>query len=195
MNRGDTAFVTKDNVLGLRYRDKKDVYFLSTLHRPRLVATKKTDKEGTVIMKDNVVTDYNTNMGFVDKNDQVVTQHTMVRKSLKWTTKVFLHLIEEVLLNAHVLYKQSNQPYLDFSDFKLSYVRDVLSLDEKNLGVHKGIHYPKHIPATEKSRFPVKRCVVCYKNGTTRTSRYCCPECISNPGLCVTPCFKIFHEN
>ena len=78
-------------------------------------------------MKENVVTDYNKNMGFVDKNDQVVTQHSMVRKSFKWTTKVFLHLIEETLLNSHVLYKQSDQPYLDFSDFKLSYVREVLA--------------------------------------------------------------------
>lgn len=37
-------------------------------------------------MKENIVEDYNQGMGFVDKNDAIVTQHTMDRKMYKWTT-------------------------------------------------------------------------------------------------------------
>ena len=66
--------------------DKKDVFFLSTIHRPHLFSTKKTDKDGEIVMKDNIVTEYNKNMAFVDKNDQILTQHSLVRKCTKWTT-------------------------------------------------------------------------------------------------------------
>jgi len=43
MMKGDFSFLTHGNVLGVRYKDKKNVYFLSTIHNPKLVATKKTD--------------------------------------------------------------------------------------------------------------------------------------------------------
>jgi len=60
-------------------------------------------------MKDNVVTDYNQNMGFVDKNDQITTQHSIIRKCTKWTSEVAFHLIDKVILNAFILYKLPNQ--------------------------------------------------------------------------------------
>ena len=42
----------------------------------------------------------------------------------------------------------------------------------------------------------MKRCRVCHKqNNTKKRSRYQCPLCPGMPGLCVHPCFKIWHEN
>ena len=72
-------------------------------------------------MKDQVLADYNLGMGFVDKNDAITTQHTMLRKSNKWTTKVALHLIEERLFNAHILYGLAGNLPMKYSDFKLAY--------------------------------------------------------------------------
>jgi len=97
---------------------QRDVFLLSTFYRPKMVATKKTDRSGNAIMKDHVLADYNLGMGFIDKNDALTTQHTMVRKSNKWTTKVALHL------NAHFLYELSsgNNP-MKYSDFKLAYIQ------------------------------------------------------------------------
>ena len=63
-------------------------------------------------------------MGFVDKNDQILTQHSLVRKCTKWTTKVFFHLFEESLFKAHILYKASAEPPLDFNDFKITFVKE-----------------------------------------------------------------------
>jgi len=62
------------------------------------VATTKKSREGHVVMKEKLVDDYNKNMGFVNKN-KVTVQHTLVRKSHKWTTKVAFHMIEEALFN------------------------------------------------------------------------------------------------
>jgi len=89
-NRGETIHLTYNKILALRYKDKKDVFFLSTMHRPKLLSVNKRGRDGNPIMKEQLIIDYNNNMGFVDKNDQIVGQHTMVRKSHKWTTKIAL---------------------------------------------------------------------------------------------------------
>ena len=134
LEKGETLHIVKQSTLAIRYKDKKDVYFLSTIHRPKLVATQRLDRDGNVILKQELINDYNQNMGFVDKNDAVTKQHTFLRKSHKWTIKVALHLIQEAMFNAHVLYQlaqdekePSLRKKLTFTEFKTEYVRQVLS--------------------------------------------------------------------
>ena len=197
LERGQTVYATKDNILGLRYRDneQQDIFFLSTIHkRPQLVATGRKSKE----TQNDIVTDYHSNMGYNHKNDQVfATLHPTVHKSTKWTTKIFFYLLEESFRNAHVIYRASpRQPSLDFSDFKLAYVKEILQSSGVDVMQRpsQGHHYPQRLPATDKNKFPVKRCVECHKNSVTRTSRYFCPDCVRKPGLCVDPCFRIHHN-
>jgi len=54
-----------------------------------------------------------------------------------------------------------------------------------------GRHFCGRIPATGKKAWPQKRCVVCYKKGKRKDSSFWCCEC--KVGLCVTPCFMMFH--
>jgi len=77
-------------------------------------------------MKEKLVDDYNKNMGFVNKN-KVTVQHTFVRKSHKWTTKVAFHMIEEALFNSHVLYSLSANPKIPYSSFKMMYVKEIFN--------------------------------------------------------------------
>lgn len=51
-------------------------------------------------------------------------------------------------------------------------------------------HFPSHCKS-ENSRKPLRNCIVCSKNDTRRRSRYECENC--NVGLCIVPCFKIYH--
>lgn len=196
MGRGESMFMTRDGILTLRHRGNKDTScFLSTIHKSAVDSVNIP-----IVIKDDVVADYNKNISFVEKNDHAVSQHSLVRKSGKWATKVFFHLFQESLFNAHVLHCLSPQGSLNFADFKLSFAREILfSMEEINIKLvrppNKGNHYPAYVPPTEKRKFPVKRCVVCYKNGRRRSSRYYCPDCTANPGLCVSPCFRIHHEN
>jgi len=44
-------------------------------HRPKLVSSSKTDKEGNVILKEKLVVDHNYGIGFVDKNDAITSRH------------------------------------------------------------------------------------------------------------------------
>ena len=63
MAAGEVLHLSKDEILGMRYKDKRDVFFLSTFHRPKLVDVKKKDKEGNNIMKESLIDDYNQSMG------------------------------------------------------------------------------------------------------------------------------------
>ena len=58
-----------------------------------------------------------------------------------------------------------------------------------------GDHRPQMIPPTPRRSHPQKRCRVCYKKGTRKESRYCCPLCPGFPGLCVVPCFDLYHAD
>jgi len=74
--KGEYLHIVNDSLLGVRFRDKRDVFFLSTFHR-KLVTTRKTDNTGNVVTKDT--DEYNQGMGISDKNYAIITQHTMVQ--------------------------------------------------------------------------------------------------------------------
>jgi len=117
-------------------------------------------------MKESLIDDYNQSMGFVDKNDQVTSQHTIVRKCKKWTTKAAFHLIEEALFNDHILHQQNN-PYQKYTDFKMSYVAEVLGdlTDVQRIEKHindnrprsQGRHFPELVENTHKTNRRVPR--------------------------------------
>lgn len=58
-------------------------------------------------------------------------------------------------------------------------------------------HYPMDVPATEKKKFPTRKCAQCAKkrdaNGkkVRKETRYLCKIC--QVPLCVTPCFEAYH--
>ena len=114
--KGEHVFRRKDDMLAVRLNDKKEIYFLSTLHKANVVDTGKRDRCGNNVRKLQLVHDYNKYMGGVDRNDELLGTYWCVRKSMKWTKKVAFHFMEESLLNAHILYKKSGgrKPLLKF---------------------------------------------------------------------------------
>ena len=62
------------------------------------------------------------------------------------------------------------------------------SVDETRL---KERHFPDFVPATEKKKNATRKCKVCTANGKRSDTRYQCNEC--DVGLCVVPCFKLYH--
>ncbi|CAH2320922.1 oocyte zinc finger -like [Pelobates cultripes] len=57
------------------------------------------------------------------------------------------------------------------------------------------VHYCFRIPPTLKKRSPQKRCRVCYRKGIRTDTSFYCPDCPSQPGLCIGNCFKIYHTH
>ena len=64
----------------MKWRDKREVYFVSTVHNSNNVEVKKRN----VIKKiPEVVVDYNNKMGGVDMSDGVIIAYSTTRKRLK----------------------------------------------------------------------------------------------------------------
>ena len=99
---------------------------LSTIHAADVTQTGDKDRSGENVRKLKVIYDYNRKMGGVDKNDVMVGNYSYIRKTYKWTTKVFFHFLEEAIFNSFLLYSKNNGKE-KFLEFKVEVVHQMLS--------------------------------------------------------------------
>ena len=89
---------------------------------------------------------------------------------------------------------------ISMAKFQLKIIREILEKYHKNINYNHRAdnnnpsrlierHFPSAYVPVGKNRN--RRCVVCTANDKRRESRYECKNC--NVGLCVDPCFKIYH--
>jgi len=111
--RGSNEWRMNEPILAQVWMDSKPVNFLTTLHRPvfddatpdnqRIVKRKgkKGERQGIEVSCLPCVRDYNQNMGGVDLSDQMMKYYN--RKSKKWYSRVFYHLLELCIHNGFIL--------------------------------------------------------------------------------------------
>ena len=128
--RGEVAWLSWYNSLALRWKDRKDVYFLSTIHAPPdvpvcvgLDSSEDSGSEGKraqsqevvqrrekvngrwvtkKIYRPEIVKDYNTYMGGVDLCDQM-TSLNKAKEQKRWYLRVFLKIVMIAIYNAYIL--------------------------------------------------------------------------------------------
>ena len=84
MKRGDYHTATADGITVTVWKDTNDVSFISNVHPSRgedNESRKKRDGSVVPISAPPVVKDYNTNMGAIDKSDQLKKTYAIDRKS------------------------------------------------------------------------------------------------------------------
>lgn len=90
MRKGKFDYRCTDNLLALRWRDKKDVWMLSSAHESKMIETgRRNYLTGSHKLKPECVADYNIKMGSVDCVDMVLSTINSSRKCLKWYKKCF----------------------------------------------------------------------------------------------------------
>ena len=83
LKKGDLIYRQRNNMVAMKWKDKRDVCMLSTKHRATLSLTQKMDRTtGEPIVIPTCIIEYNKYMGGVDRADQLAKYYT--RKSLKW---------------------------------------------------------------------------------------------------------------
>ena len=65
----------------LKWKDKRDVYAISSTHKLELKQT--TNRHGTELVKPNVIIDYNVNMSETDLSDPMLSYNSSLKKTLK----------------------------------------------------------------------------------------------------------------
>lgn len=192
-------------VLYVKWQSSKIVYMITTIHdeTTRMVRRKGRNE---LVAKPSCVVAYNTNMGAVDRADQMLQPYDATRKTTRWYKKVMLHLLQVALLNAYLLYsKTPGVKKLDFFSFQQKVISSLLfddgrmnvptttDIQHEDLARLKERHFPRKIPQTGKSHSTSRKCKVCREKGVRKETCYMCQQCPSAPALCVQPCFELYH--
>ncbi|XP_050704248.1 piggyBac transposable element-derived protein 4-like [Eriocheir sinensis] len=199
-----------NGMLLLSWMDNKEVNVLSTVHEPvQELARRRQRGTGIRLQKPQAINDYNVNMRLVDKKDQVVASAECARKTMRWHKKFFFHLLDLVLYNSNIVYKELTGKVEHREEFCTELARELI-IDFKRQPIQRAPfgriqdptrarlnerHFIALIPPTELKPKPYRRCHVC--SHTTRAprkrsdTRYYCRHC--DVGLCITPCFEDYH--
>lgn len=193
VERGSMSFRHHGAMTAGKWRDKRDVYFLSTLYRDESEPVNRRAKEGETqtVNKPKIVTDYNQYMSGVDIADQLMVYYACGHRTLKWYKQVFWRLP-----------KQAIQPILRLWTQELAYtltgpviasrMGQGCTPTDPTLDRLKGKHFAYYHEKWD-------RCVVCaYKRQTTnskkrkdtKTNNYC-PKC--DVRVCHGQCFEKYH--
>jgi len=194
VQKGESVGFRQDEVMIVKYADKKDVYVISTVHYN---STTHNDSRGPCrpqADQPNAATDDNKNTDGVDKMNQVLQLYDPCHKTVKWYRKLIVHLLHVCMLNAWVLYNKSGGKK-KFPKFQQLVIAQMLFTDDgdstddvpvvESLARLTQKHFLDTIPATEKKSKAQKRWRVCWSRERVRRDvRYHCPDCPSKPGLC-----------
>lgn len=209
LKKNDVVALRSREIMVSKWKDKRDVMMLSTIHAGRIFEGGKRNRRGELIKKPDCVLDYNVRMCGVDRLDQLLSYYSPLRKTLKWYRKVVLQTIDMAMSNAFLMYKRSGGNRRQIW-FRSSVVSSLMNTQDRPAaasvvlrGLHhnkasdlsrlSGQHYMDVLPPTERKQAPCTRCVVCHKRGIRKETRYICSTCVSKPALCVVPCFKDYH--
>ena len=210
-------------LLAIKWRDKKDVHTLTTVHKPKMRMVRSRSQRK---MKPVATQDYILHMAGVDKSDQLLSYQPMHRRTLKWWKKLFFHLLTLVVIQSHVLHnkylKSRRRKIWKLDKFFKALTEEVALVSNPARAIAAAEatreagpsdvtrlnqpHYPDYLPPTEKKARPTKNCKLCYlrssKSGTTASAS---PEpafrrkqtsfwCPDcQVPLCVHPCFRDWH--
>ena len=95
--RGQSTFRKHKNVTVVRWKDKRDVFALSTFHGNAC--------NNELPHKPEMIETYNKFMNGVDRADQLLSYYSLNKKSRKWWKKVFWRLLELCITNVHQIRK------------------------------------------------------------------------------------------
>ncbi|CAH2002110.1 unnamed protein product [Acanthoscelides obtectus] len=175
--RGVCGYVQK-KVMIIKWKDKKDITMISTLHDNRMVEIEKRDKK---IQKPAVVLSYNKDMGGVDLSDNFLHFYSLDLTHLKkYYKKMFFHLLNIAILNSYILYKQSGgqKTRLNFvmelgekliQKYSVPVAQQLRRARSYNVSRFVERHFPSIMPPTANKEKPTKRCHICYEKKLERS--------------------------
>jgi hypothetical protein len=125
LSSDDIQFAKTNNMLGLKWQDKNEVFMLSTIHDTSFGDSGKTNRIGQIFFKPVCVIDYTKNMGAIDRVDMEISFSECIRKSTKWYKKLFFHLLDLASYDSYAIYRMQRRDTMVFLEFRLEIIRAV----------------------------------------------------------------------
>ena len=108
LTKGDIRVRTGGNLTALAWKDRRDIYLLINMDPPPDEGNFCDDSKR--VMKSQIVARYDRHMGYVDISGCMANSYSMCRRTFKWTTKLFFHLLDLTVLNSCYLHVGLNVP-------------------------------------------------------------------------------------
>ncbi len=204
--KGSIVTYRDEDMLGLKWKDKRYVSVLTSIHDDSMVTKQRRTRQVTggleTTQKPKAIEEYNQYMGGVDRSDQLVTYYGFRHCSKKWWKRAFFHLMELAMVNAYLLYRHNTpnkKERMSHLQFRLAVATGLL---------HTTLPTPIQRPLTvsgeglplrpTRRHFPEPAggwpdCRVCSDRGSgkRKQTQWQCRSC--KVAMCVYPCFERFH--
>ncbi|KAJ8961067.1 hypothetical protein NQ314_005997 [Rhamnusium bicolor] len=152
LKTGELVWCRHDSVVLCKWRDKREVLTISNMHKVQVVEVR--NRNGTIAMKPNIVRDYNNGMSGVDKSDQMLSYYSALRKTIRWPKKMFLHILEMFIHNAHLLFRKATNSDIRTLKFREAFIAALIGdkMPKKSIMLNRRetLHYLEAIQPTEK---------------------------------------------
>jgi len=102
--------------LAIKWKDIRDVFFLTTVHEDVLVEAPSSMGNHHKI-KPAAVLDFNKRKTGVDRSDQMSSYYSFESKTIKCWKKLFFHLFDLVVVNAHILHNKTSKKNMSLEIF------------------------------------------------------------------------------
>ncbi|XP_035214639.1 piggyBac transposable element-derived protein 4-like [Stegodyphus dumicola] len=197
LKKKEIQFTSSNLLLSLKWHERSALWMLST-HQSGEIINQALESD----IKPNFIVDYSNSVYAIEKLGMTLSSTEYVRKSIKWYKILFLHLLDLSILNARALHKVLTGKNFTIAKFELTLIREMLdkykeqnkSVEEKTSLLPRLVerHFLSlYVSERSKKKNPVTRCIVCSKHNNRRETRYWCFKC--RVGLCVVPCFEMYH--
>lgn len=127
LKKGETASRSSDMCLVTKWKDRRDVMMITTMHENKIVTLDKIDRATNEnVKKPLCVVDYNDKMGAVDRSDMMMSSIDSLRKSIKLYKKLFVHTLDMCVLNAHGMFSTKHPMKYPLAKFQMNLIRQLL---------------------------------------------------------------------
>lgn len=126
LKKGECLWKSCNNLLALRWKDKRDVYMISTKHES-VEMVEHIDKQFKKTMKPKCILEYNKGMGGIDRQDQMLACFPIMRKVIKGYRKLFFYMSDIALFNTYIIHKTIHRPRKEtYVDYRLNIAELIL---------------------------------------------------------------------
>ena len=214
LQRGHSIYRRKNQILLQIWKTKKkDIRMITNIHSAAFRETNKIDyKTGEMVKKPSCIDDYNKFMKGVDRADQYISYYKIMRKTVKWTKRVVMFLINCALFNSYRIYNLLNTKQIKYKQFiytvgckwaiestqehqeAMPSTSRATSRKDNNLRLSGDLskHKLKKITCTTKVKYPTRKCRVCTVHKKRGETRYICSFC--TVALHKGDCFERYHS-
>ncbi|XP_015185948.1 PREDICTED: piggyBac transposable element-derived protein 4-like [Polistes dominula] len=210
LQRGEIISREDDNgIVVLKWKNIRDVSILSSKHAPVMVPISDSSilsSRRPPKTKPLAVIAYDTVRSGIDRNHQMVSYATTIRKSIKWYQKLAIHfLIGITVINAHIVYQKATNQKIKIRKFRELIVQEWLESENAKPHIIEKAFHQLQVRKNPQGKSIRRMCVRCYakqrqtqqrqevRKNLQKTITYC-PECPRSPQLCFL-CFNEFHHN